>query len=184
MVNIYIEKSPLHVIVRSGLEVYCNTYHRETLGCLYGKNIDKKSGRIYIVENAQPYQEAERMPSNIMVDHHSQGVLELGIENTIGDYHSHTKYSTNNGFRYPCLALGDDDIQDMLKNPENIAVLLTVKKTNRRWPLKLYHDEIYGTILFNNTNYLIHIRAYYLENRRKRIANLMIQKRLLKGIFE
>lgn len=181
MVKVYIEKSPLHVIIRSCLEP---RYNRETIGNLYGEIQDKKSGKNYIVENAQSHQEAELKPSNTYFDSHSESALEWGIENIIGVYHSHTKYPTKNGFRYPILSLSDIDLKEMIKNHEQIWVLLTIKKTNRKWPLKQYNDEIYGTVLFKDAHHLIHIRPYYLIGKSKRIAEIKIQKRLLKKLFE
>jgi len=186
MVKIYIQKSPLHVIIRSALEVYNN----ETIGCLYGNVKEKKSGKIYIIESAQPYQNAERKKTVTSVDDYPTEALQIGIEKLVGDYHSHTKYSNNNGLQIPLLRLSNEDIADILKirkelnNLDYMCLLITINKTNRKWLLKQYLDEVYGTLKLNGSNYLIHIKSYYFIGKRKRIANLMIRKGLLKNIFE
>ncbi|HLD06034.1 MAG TPA: hypothetical protein VJC16_00685 [Candidatus Nanoarchaeia archaeon] len=71
----------------------------------------------------------------------------------------------------------------MIENEEDVALLLTVNKTNRRWPSRQHPDDVYGTIFFQDDPYLVHIRAYYLEGRRKRIGNIRVQQRVLQKLF-
>lgn len=179
MADVVVRRDPLLVFVRSAIEFYPS----EVVGYIYGDVHD--SG--WIVDHAQPVQQVKyRGRSEVENTARSVDALTWGtdsLDTMLGTYHSHTRYANGNGVQLPLLVLSRADMQDMIDREERLSVLVTVNKTNRRWRLRGYRDEVYGTILFRKECYLVHLRAYYLEGRRKRIGEIKIQRRVLQKLF-
>ncbi|RMD57673.1 hypothetical protein D6825_03310, partial [Candidatus Woesearchaeota archaeon] len=170
-----IEKEPLVTMLRSALED-----HREVYGLIYGICEEKN----YIITSAQPIVSAIRKPSEVnpeRLDFDRIEILTSSEEALLGNYHSHIKIRTKEGWAEPSRCFSKAD-KESLKSEGGLALLLTIEDAKREHPWKLIDDSkrLSGAFRTNKGLHRLVLSAYYLSpQKRIRLSRIDINTKKL-----
>lgn len=150
--EVYLEERVFMSITMAAAEVYkCECY-----GCLVGYKLENA----IVVDNAIPYQSAERSFSTVDLKEKQRSRIE-NILNTfpklsvIGEFHSHPQYGNVKGN----VVLSSCDMRNVNNSSVEIIVAINDKKRKRRWQ---YNRDMSISGTFDN--YHIRMAAYHYDN--------------------
>lgn len=148
----YLEERVFMSITMAAAEVYkCECY-----GCLVGY----KSDNAIVVDNAIPYQSAERSFSTVDLKEKQRNIIKNILNtfpklNVIGEFHSHPQYGSVKGD----IVLSGCDIKNVNNSNLEIVVAINDKKHKRKWR---YNKDLSISGTFDN--YHIRMAAYHYDN--------------------
>lgn len=146
--EVYLEERVFLSIIMAAAEVY----KLECYGCLLGYKLKDA----IVVDNAIPYQSAERSFSTVDLKEKQRNIIEniLGTFpklSIIGEFHSHPQHGDLKGG----VILSKSDMQNVSNSDLEIVVAINDKKRNCKWK---YNRDL--TISGTFANYHIMIAAY------------------------
>jgi len=149
--EVFIEERVFMSVIMSAAEVY----KFESYGCLLGHQTEHS----VLVDNALPYQSAERTFSTVdLKDKQRNRIGEIlntfPKQNIIGEFHSHPQYGNVKGD----IILSSSDIKSINGNNIEIIVAINDKKRNQKWG---YNQDL--SISGTFAKYHIRMAAYYLK---------------------
>lgn len=152
VMKVYLEERVLMSIITAAAEVY----KLECYGCLLGY----KSQDAIIVDNAIPYQSAERSFSTVELKEKQRNIIEKVLRtfpklDVIGEFHSHPQHGDVKGD----VVLSGSDMRNVSNSDLELVVAINDKKQTRKWR---YNGDL--TISGTFANYHIKIAAYKYSN--------------------
>ena len=149
--EVYLEERVFMSITMAAAEVY----KFECYGCLVGYELENA----IVVDNAIPYQTAERSFSTVDLKEKQRHIIEdiLGTFpklNVIGEFHSHPQYGNVKG----STVLSCCDMRNTNNNNLEIVVAINDKKRTRKWG---YNSDL--SISGSFAKYHIRMAAYHYD---------------------
>lgn len=150
--EVYLEERVFMSITMAAAEVY----KFECYGCLVGYKLENA----IVVDNAIPYQSAERSFSTVDLKEKQRNIIEkiLGTFpklNVIGEFHSHPQYGNVKGN----ILLSRCDMKNVNNSNLEIIVAINDKRRTLKWG---YNRDLSISGTFDN--YHIRMAAYHYSN--------------------